>query len=269
MAKIKVLSFNTLDEQFIDYSNLSADYSGISESDLKEHVRLPKIFKYLKESNADVFLLQEINLKVYKGLRDKFANYKAYPLARHQTKKPYQKEKVWGNLIMVKKGILKKEEYYVYVTKSTGSAFAILVGEINDKPFVFINIHLDWIDKEDYRRKELAELNKLLAKYPNHKTIVSGDFNTNDPKTHSLLDMQAAIKRAMGTYLNDDSMLDWIYVKNTDVKHGKVEKPKDATAETPLKLYGSDHYPVVSVIGAAEGSKKKFVGSSSKLTDYL
>lgn len=247
---LTVLSFNILAEQFIDYSDLSADYPGIKINDLKEENRLPKTITFLKKINADIMMLQEINAKTLKLIREEFDTYVIYPLARHQTEEAKQKGNMYGNLIMIKKGIASKGSYQTYTVPVLGSAFAILNTKINDKNVLLVNIHLDADPTETKRKLEIEVLLALLKPHLNtHSILISGDFNTSNANTHKKFkDFTSVIDKHKGTYLNDDPMIDWIYVRNITINSGKIFKPAKASASTPLKKYGSDHYPVMGNI---------------------
>lgn len=101
---VKILSFNVLAEQFIDYSDLSADYPGIPAAVLKFNKRIPKIISYLEKSKADVILLQEITPLTSKVFKTKFkAEYWIMPLALHLTDEAQEKGNAYGNLTMIRK----------------------------------------------------------------------------------------------------------------------------------------------------------------------
>jgi len=251
LTRLKVLSFNILAEQFIDYSDLSADYPGIPIRELKEDNRLPKIFNFLKQADADVMLLQEVNNKVYKLLRDSFEKkYTIYALARHKTQEALQKGNTYGNLIMVRDGIFAKGKQTVYNVPILGTAFAILETSVEKSKVLIVNIHLDSDPGESKRRREIKVLMELLKpKLSTHTIILSGDFNTSNANTHKKFNkLRSVVSTAKGTYLADDPMIDWIYVSNAIILSGNVLKPARASPVTPLKKYGSDHYPVIGNI---------------------
>ncbi len=249
-TKIKILSFNILAEQFIDYNDLSADYYGISSTVLREKNRLPKMMAFLKAVNADILLLQEVNFKVLKKIKNTLSNsYTIYPLALHKTTEALMPGNSYGNLIIVKKDIGTTGKQVVHRVPKIGTAFAFLEIKINGSKVLIVNVHLNSDPEETIRRKEIAILLKLIKPYLGDTIIMTGDFNTSDKKTHGNFSaFQSAISEHKGTYLNDEPMIDWIYVRNADLIKGSVLKPKRAGPETPLKKYGSDHYPVIAVI---------------------
>lgn len=248
--RLKVLSFNILAEQFIDYSDLSVDYPGIPVDVLKEKNRLPKMFAYLKSVNADLMLLQEVNPKVLAMIEAKFSDeYFIYPLATHRGDEPVARKDLYGNLTLFRKSVGQKGVQTVYRVPKLGTAFALADTVVCGNKTLFVNIHLDSDKEETKRRLEIKHLIKLLDKYPEHSIIMSGDFNTSNATTHkSFAKFKPAVKEPVGSYLNDDPMIDWIYVKNVILVSGKVLKPARANSATPLKKFGSDHYPVVANI---------------------
>jgi endonuclease/exonuclease/phosphatase family metal-dependent hydrolase len=252
LTKLKILSFNILAEQFIDYTDLSVDYPGISPEILNETNRLPKMFAFLKSLKADIMLLQEVNFRVLKLIKSELSSkYFIYPLAIHRSEyEPTLKGEAYGNLILIRNGIASIGAQKVYRAKKTGNAFAFLEVNISGNKVLIVNIHLDADVKESKRREEVAVLLNLLTPYLDEfSIIISGDFNTSNPTTHKkFTKFKPAIQEQKGTYLNDDPMIDWIYVKNVIRMGGKVLRPAKTSAATPLKKYGSDHYPIVADI---------------------
>jgi len=239
-----------LAEQFIDYSDLSVDYPGISPEILNEKNRLPKMFAFLKSANADLLLLQEVNFKVLKLIKANLAqNYNIYPLAIHKTEEAVQPGNSYGNLILVKKGISTVGKQVVHRVPELGTTFAFLEINIAGNKVLVVNVHLDSEPKETHRRKEIKVLLKLLNPYLEDTIIITGDFNTSNEETHKKFSkFKSAVIEHKGTYLNDDPMIDWIYIRNAILLSGKILKPKKANSATPLKKYGSDHYPVIANI---------------------
>ncbi len=252
LTRLKVLSFNILAEQFIDYKDLSVDYPGISPEILNETNRLPKMFAFLKSANADIMLLQEVNFRVLKLIKAEMSkDYLIYPLAIHRSEfEPTAKGEAYGNLILIRNGIASVGTQTVHRVKKTGTAFAFVEVNISGNKTLIVNIHLDSDPGETKRRAEIIVLMKLLEPYlSEHSIVISGDFNTSNVVTHKkFAKFKPAIQEHRGTYLNDAPMIDWIYVKNVILYSGKVLKPVRATSATPLKKYGSDHYPVFADI---------------------
>jgi endonuclease/exonuclease/phosphatase family metal-dependent hydrolase len=257
MTKLKILSFNILAEQFIDYDNPSEYYPKVPVSDLKEENRLPKIFAFLQKNDPDIMLLQEVNPKVLKMLQLNLAeSHMLMPLAEHHTEESLMEGNDYGNLIAVRHGMFDEFSYRTIFVPKLGSAFALLTCKLKadlSKEFLIINIHLDADEEsEDNRKIEVNMLMKLIKNLLKKSiTIITGDFNTNSPIIHNKFKKLTPVVRPdkpVGTYLNDPLMIDWIYIKNANIVSGKVLKPSDATNATPLKKFGSDHYPVVAEI---------------------
>ncbi len=251
LTKLKVLSFNILAEQFIDYKDLSVDYPGIPPEVLNETNRLPKMFAFLAASSPDIMLLQEVNFRVLKQIKANLEKkYVIYSLAMHKTDEAIQKGNAYGNLILIKKGIASIGSQKVYRVDKLGTAFAFLDVTISGNKTLIVNIHLDSDVEETKRRVEIKHLLTLLKPYmQDYSVIISGDFNTSNVTTHKrFAKFKPAVVDHQGTYLNDDPMIDWIYLRNVILLGGKVLKPKRANSATPLKKYGSDHYPVIAEI---------------------
>ncbi len=252
LTKLKILSFNILAEQFIDYDDLSIDYPGISPAILNETNRLPKMFAFLKSTNADIILLQEVNFRVLKLIKAEMSKtYLIYPLAIHRSEfEPTGKGEAYGNLTLIRHGITSVGKQIVHRVRTTGTAFSFVEVNISGNKTLIVNIHLDADPGETKRRAEITVLMKLLESYIlEHSIIISGDFNTSNAATHKkFAKFKPAIREHKGTYLNDEPMIDWIYVINVILYGGKVLKPIRATPSTPLKKYGSDHYPILADI---------------------
>lgn len=250
--QLKVVSFNILAEQFIDYKDLSADYPGVPAKVLKEAQRLPKIFAFLIKSSPDIALLQEVNPKVLLLIKAKFAKYyKIFPLALHHTEEAKMKGNAYGNLIMVKHGICTNAKQTVYRVPKLGSAFAVVNCIINGRAATLINIHLD--ADEETEAKRIIEVRALMRfikpLLATNAILISGDFNTSDRKTHAMFkELNPIVEDPMGTYLDVPAMIDWIYVRNLYVVKGHVVRPARGNAATPLKKYGSDHYPIIGIV---------------------
>lgn len=250
LTRLKILSFNILAEQFIDYKDLSVDYPGIPEEVLKEENRVPKMLEFIKATKSDIMLLQEVNFRILKVLKKELSkNYVIYPLAIHRSETiPTLKGEAYGNLILIRNGIASTGVQKVYRATNTGNAFAFLEVNISGNKTLIVNIHLDCDYAEHARKAEVKDLNTLLKPYlMDYSIILSGDFNTADAATHkNFAKFKPAVAEHKGTYLDEIHMIDWIYVRNVILFNGKVLKPKKANPATPLKKYGSDHYPVIA-----------------------
>lgn len=263
--KLKILSFNILAEQFIDYSNPSEYYPKVPVETLKEENRLPKIFSFLQKNDPDIMLLQEVNSKTLKMLRVNLkSSHLLMPLAKHLTAEALEPGNMYGNLIAVRRGLFRKLSYRTVNVPKLGTAFAILTCELisSRQKMLIINVHLDADEEtEDKRIIEVSELMGMI-KYmlKDHVVIITGDFNTNSPKTHKKFKSLNPVidpDNPVGTYLNDSPMIDWIYIKNAKIVSGKVMKPAVAANATPLKKFGSDHYPVVAEIEIYSNTTKE------------
>lgn len=147
--------------------------------------------------------------------------------------------------------IFTKPSQRVYRVPVLGTAFSITEFYHKKTQIAVINIHLDSDEETEKKRREeiklLMEFIKPLLK--TSVVILTGDFNTANAATHkSFSVMKSVVKKHKGTYLAEKHMIDWIYVANAKILDGYVDKPPRADIQTPLKKFGSDHYPVVGVI---------------------
>lgn len=245
---MKVLSFNILADQYIDYYDLQRDYPTINESDLKLEKRMPKILSYVKKIDADIVFLQEITPQTKKMFAKNFPDYKLTPLAKHKYSEGGSYNS--GNMTMLKKSMFKKISNKSMFLAKTYNVFLITDCEYEGEPLTLINIHLDW-EKEELRTKEAIALNKYLTKHK--RCIVAGDFNTDADITHSKFKkLESAVMKNTSTFLCENTMIDYIYVRGFKVSMGMVdnrpiEDKRNCFIKT-IKLYGSDHYPVISIV---------------------
>jgi len=259
MTVLKIISFNILGEPFIDYSDLSVDYPNVSAKTLKLKTRLPKILAYLDKSKADIMMLQEVTPATHKIIKAHLVDYRVFPLSKHQTEEAQTKGNAYGNTTVIRKTLCKKTKHLSLTVPYIGSTFDITYTDISEPSLrseqrvLFVNIHLDSDQSERKRRAEIKLLTQYLKPHlgalPSVGTyviVLAGDFNTNNKITHKKFNkFTSVVKNPKGTYLSEKSMIDWIYVYGGRVIDGKVDRPEVGDNTTPLKKYGSDHYPVV------------------------
>ena len=273
---IKVLSFNILADQYIDYDDLQRDYPTIHESDLKLSKRMPKIIAYIKKVDADIVMLQEITPETKKMISKSFPEYKCVALAKHKYSEGGSYNS--GNMTMLRKGMFKNIKHKGLFLAKTPNVFSLtncvlidkvmddkgkqvmedkdkqvkdkLKDKLKDDELTIVNVHLDW-EFESIREKEAMALNKYVAKHK--KCIIAGDFNTNADVTHNKFkNFVSVVKKEKSTFLCENAMIDYIYVRGFTVKSGDVDnvpvKDKKNCFVKTIKKYGSDHYPVIAHI---------------------
>lgn len=257
---LKILSWNILAENCIDFINPAEYYPDIPVNFLKMSFRYPIIVQRIKEYNADIVMLQEMTPDIRIKLINDFKHiYTISPFARHKTGE--KKPEWYGNLTMIRHDMFHDIKFKVAYLAESGTASLISTMKyiLRDKGNVeqrvmSVNIHFDAY-KETKRIAEakslLNWLNKLDADW---KVIISGDFNSDATQLHKLFaGYKSVIKRteAKSTYLCEDPMIDYIYVKHMKVVIGIIDnisaKKKRCMRHT-LKTYGSDHHPVIGLV---------------------
>ena len=297
---MKVLSFNILADQYIDYEDLQRDYPTIHESDLKLEKRMPKIISYIKSVDADIVMLQEITPETKKIISAAFPEYKCVALAKHKYSEGGSYNS--GNMTMLRKGMFKNIKHKGLFLAKTPNVFSLTTcnlvdakqskakrseakrsedvskakrseakqneakrseakqneakrseakrSEDDDNSLTIVNVHLDW-EFESIREREAIALNKYVAK--RKKCIIAGDFNTNAATTHGKFkNLASVVKKEKSTFLCENAMIDYIYVRNFKIKSGDVDnipvKDKKNCFVKTIKKYGSDHYPVIATL---------------------
>jgi endonuclease/exonuclease/phosphatase family metal-dependent hydrolase len=248
---MKVLSFNILAEQFINYEDLSLDYKGIHPKTLSLKTRLPKIINVLLKSNADIIFLQEVNPLMHALLKYYMHEYRVLPLARNASPEARQKGNAYGNVTLLRKNVFTNVVVRRLVAPMSGNVFGITECRAKKRKFILVNVHLDASEADIVRKAEARYILLYLKNfYKTHVMVLAGDFNTNRLGVHRYFSaFRPAVKKHIGTYLADKPMIDWIYVYGAIPHNGYVARPKKEKVrhgpDTPLKKYGSDHYPVV------------------------
>lgn len=256
--RIKVISFNVLADEFINFPDPSDYYAGVDPADLKSAARLPKIFRKIKELSPDVAMLQEMTKKISKEFIAAFKEYQFFPIAWHQTEEA--KQYPYGNQIMVRRSILTSARASTAYLHHFGGAVGLLdVRLIDGQDIMFINIHFD-SEKHKNRLGESTAVAQLVEKYfTTHAIILGGDFNTDHAAIHKKFEpLISAVQKPTGTYLCESPMIDYLYVggRGATVIDGFVDKrvcsKKKLCRQQTIVRYGSDHYPVVAYISVEQ-----------------
>jgi endonuclease/exonuclease/phosphatase family metal-dependent hydrolase len=280
---LKIMSFNILAENCVDFVNPSEYYPYINPEELKMKNRLPGIVEQIKKHMADVVMLQEATEDVRLKLISMLPEYIFMDLAINNKHEP--KHLHWCNLTMLKRGIFHSIKHSVkHLNKTSYTAYSITSCKLGEVPVVVVNVHYD---AEDYKMRRVehdALLKFLHSMMKTHVIIIGGDFNTDDPTLHGKMDgkFQPAIQKkdASGTYLCEKAMIDHIYVRGLDVLRGHISNGalcgsgvcslrnkegtldgkkqdgkkcnKQAVEKTPkcmrktISSVSSDHYPIIA-----------------------
>lgn len=257
---LKILSWNILAENCIDFINPAEYYPDIPVASLKMSFRYPIIVQRIKEYNADIVMLQEMTPDIREKLIKDFKHvYDISPFARHKTGE--KKPEWYGNLTMIRRAMFHEIKFKTAYIAESGTAFLISTMKyiMRDKGnavqrLMSVNVHFDAY-KERKRIAEASSLLKWLNKLESDwKIVISGDFNSDNVMLHKLFNSyKSVIKRgnAQSTYLCEDPMIDYIYIKGLRVIIGLIDnisaKKKRCMRHT-IETYGSDHHPVIGIV---------------------
>jgi endonuclease/exonuclease/phosphatase family metal-dependent hydrolase len=260
MPPYKVLSFNVLSDEYIEFNNpvfLKRWYPGIKASELLLKNRVATIIATLKYMDADIICLQEVMVKLRVLLVKIFPDYYVSSLAKHTFG-----EKKTGNLVMLKKSKFEANTVVEAMSdigkgyhQMTVLAKPIVGGKPRTKPIVVCSLHLSDTTAKYGQAKVVSE---LLSIYKG-KVIVAGDFNTNNEKLHAIftgLGFKSGIHantKHRGTYLCEKPMIDYIYASGfKKIVASVYNEPTKCTAAvcyiSTIKKYGTDHYPIYATV---------------------
>lgn len=161
---MKVISYNTLAKRYIEPESYWNRYPHIKNHEIRLwDYRLPIIIKLISEENADLILLQEIELESFeKDFAPLFAKYSFW---KHEYSKKVRNNPI-GNVILWKNNVVP--------IKQTTTSCSLIVEFDN---FWVINVHLKAgiVSGEDIRLNQI----KSVLKNVNYDKpgFMAGDFN--------------------------------------------------------------------------------------------
>lgn len=159
--RLKIISFNIMADEFINFKDPSDYYPGVAANDLRSTARMPKIFQTIKELSPDIAMLQEMTRPVAKKFAVQFPEYHVYPISWHQTQEA--KQYPYGNLCMVRCSITYKATASTAYVHHFGGAVALLDLELIDgQRLMIINIHFD-SESHKNRLGESTAVAQLIA----------------------------------------------------------------------------------------------------------
>jgi endonuclease/exonuclease/phosphatase family metal-dependent hydrolase len=277
---IKIISFNILSEQCIDNSSYKNEYKNIKKSSINLNIRIPIIINKLKNYNADIMLLQEVDVKTKKKLILSFPNYKISSISKYNNVilsdnikiDKYLYNTTFGVLVLLRKKLFSNIYFYNKIFKYNKIGFIIVKCFIKKfkLPLLIFNIHLT--DNGELNRinqiNELIQYIKYYQKYYSSGIILGGDFNSNNKKLHNKIKetkLVSVINKNIGTdsnfiqeystpknnregtYLCDKNIIDYIYVYgNFFIYNSYVDN--NINCDKIMYEFGSDHFPVISNI---------------------
>ena len=228
---MKILTWNILASEWAKQSY----YPTLKTPSLLDpHKRIHIILKRLKEIRADIVLLQEVMEQEYETLCAHFHNEYHCSSLRII---PWTKTKISsGNVTFLKKSMFQKGTEW-----AIDYGLYIKTGEVS-----IVNLHLDDLSALK-RRKQISELRPFLKKEP--YVVMGGDFNQEYKKDAALYTIpNFSVQNKCDTYFVEKDMnLDNILTKGfTATAPSCAYLPQ--SVEEGLRLYGSDHIPVIATV---------------------
>ena len=257
---LKIMTWNILDEGCIDFVNPTEYYFDIPVDNLLMKNRYPIINRWLKIYNSDVIMLQEATRDVCRRLIADFTDYRVMPYTANEA----NTESAYGNVTMLKKGVFRSIKHKKYKFKKSNAAFSVTtaVRMSDGVRFAFINIHLDAYKATTRAAEAQTVINLVRAwcKGGSFCAVCAGDFNTDKVPVHKkFAAWTLTVDEAKSTYLCEDPMLDYIYIKgcgklNVLVRKGKIDNKaagKKNCMRYTIDHYGSDHHPVIATVSVS------------------
>lgn len=237
---MRILSWNILASEWIKKSYYKdADYSML----FNRRQRFTKITDLIREVDADIVMLQEVMPQEHKKL---IANFeKDYIISGlNKIVWQYKSDSKSGNVTL-----LKRRMFADHAVKHHSKDYGIYTQCIhNNIHYDVFNIHLDDLSRQK-RYEQMDDVNKTLR--PNKSVnIIAGDFNQvyrTDSKFYNINGFMVHNKCA--TYYNERNM----NIDNILTRGAKQQIPSrcyvsPTTFDEGIKLYGSDHLPVITDI---------------------
>ena len=237
-------------------------------------LKLPEIINFLGDSNADIFLLQEVDIDAHRTRRLNVAQKIARKLRLNyvfgqefveltqgsKTSPAYHGQATLSRWKMSNSSIIHvqrqsdfwkprwfKPKLQAFQERLGGRIALVSEIDVQGLPIVAYNLHLESRSDDDLR---LAQLNEALqhaaACDPAHLLILAGDFNLNasKPRASELL-ARAGFHDAVPTahvattphrhWLEPGRHIDWAFVRGPS-------QPNAGKVLTSVKA--SDHYPI-------------------------
>lgn len=269
---IKIMSWNILADIWLNENQ----YRNIPLTFLNKHFRYNQNKEIIDQIDADIVLLQEVEYDIYLKFRDDYKDkYHVVELQYHGEKHwarslaPHKKMQLHGNLIMIRNGLFKHLKIAKFQMSINGNMAGLIKfrhKQTNEK-YIIANIHLDIT--ESARIREINKLLEFLKKFMNNnKIIIGGDINSDlKNPAHKLFtssgfhnivadSLMKHKSENLSTYYCQGVMDDHIYCYNCDIIDGyifdhlinKEEKKKKICETDQMKVFGSDHFPVIGII---------------------
>jgi endonuclease/exonuclease/phosphatase family metal-dependent hydrolase len=249
--EIKVLSFNVLAQTWIDEElrDLSID-----KRHLQRSYRISRQMEYMKRSNADVILLQEITPIVLRHYQKHMPEYLVPTCFSKMLWKPSSPDTpINGNAIIWKKGLFISAQCNIIELDRRLGNYAAMITAVTAKTrqhVKFISLHLE---HGNFQAASAQFRNLFTKRYVKNekRVVIGGDFNMGHPdwdiaeffKQRGFQDC-VPINHPTHPFRNDPygQTIDHILFRGLRRKRFKIV-PCKSVGEC-IKLYGSDHYPI-------------------------
>lgn len=254
--KLRIMTWNILADIWLN----EADYSQVASLLLDKHHRHQQHLKIIDTINADIILLQEVELSVATKLKTHYST-------KYVTMSLYSnEEKLWridlapnkvleptGNLIMMRRRLFKNVSSASLKLSKDGDTASLVKFSYRGSNYLIANVHLD--PRKQTRINEATRLLDFLKKQGNNNIIVAGDFNSDDLgplfAKYSFHNTKTKDDLCKPTYYCQTA-IDQIYsnnAKNNDSFVFDSLLPRVTTKKgckfNMMKLYGSDHLPLI------------------------
>ena len=242
---MKILSWNILANEFIH----ERYYPMIPTQLLfNRQKRQERIIETLKQTDADIMLLQEVMQSEYNLLDSEF--HKSYYLVRGKYIQWLKNKRSYsGNVILIRKSMFSSAEQPIDLDFGLAIRCHLKHSEI---PILILNVHLDDVLPKK-RLQQLQEIEPLLSS--NRNIILGGDFNehyTSKAKLYNLIKdyFFTSYNDHPTYYIERQLSIDHIMLKGFET-HKKTCKVINQFGNAVLKQftnYGSDHLPVLVTV---------------------
>ena len=253
---MKIVSWNILAAEWIKKSY----YPTVKENVLFDRKSILKIImERINEENPDILLLQEVMELEYKTFikhfQDKYHISFLSPIDwSKDASKKYKKTEITsesGNVTLLKKSVFKSKKNIHEQTLEMN--FGLYTTTLLDSKQIHIfNIHLNDLHGQT-RNKQINLLRPFLEKQ--QYCIIAGDFNQEYRPDSTLYTIPGfKVNNKCPTYyveknMNIDNILTKGFVekkeKEKETETGKKCNYVPLKVENGLKIYGSDHLPVI------------------------
>ena len=250
---MKVISWNILADEFI----APKYYPNIPKKLFDRKERFLTIVRKIIQEDADVYLLQEVMKKEYLNLKKLFKNYMFSDLVRVDWKYPneYNKKSESGNIIILKKDKFREMKHIDNFVCIVSAIYKTKSNKL--KEVCFASVHLDDLSQLT-RYRQIENIINMTNMYK--RCIVAGDFNQNYKKSSSLyillkdngFNSSQNKPNELTFFISKSQLIDNIFYRGFKIEKTNIlnvcGKKSIENIECQLKEYGSDHFPVMTLL---------------------